>query len=855
MLRNIKLKPSYNSKGDNLGVDFYDVVLKNCIIYKRASAYFSAKALAHYSKGLENFSIQNGKFQLVINHQVEEDDFLEMKLGLSLKEKIRFNLKDSLNEKLELDEMKRISNLAFLIANGNLEIKIAFMSRGIFHDKFGFFIDENKDVIYFRGSNNETEAAISINYESFDISCSWLSNDFDKEKIQINFNEFERIWNNEVEDLLVLDIDDVVKNEILKFNKGSLIFDGYDLLENTLILDLDESLHLELNCKIKNIESIVNNTYYVFEIKRYVSNFTIDKVIFRENLTYIDFKNIIKKMEILSVDLSLGFIISKKLNEYISEKDYFIESRRNLGISIKNRELIIQEPFQKFKVLVDSVMTRKLRDQQMWDAFFMYSIKKSSNFSVPGSGKTASVLGVYAFLREVESVKRIVVVGPKNSFESWIVEYENCFSQKPIIFNWQDSTAYSTKEKIRILFTETGGANLILINYEALPTINTFENTLINKHALLVFDEVHKIKRVGGVYAEHAKIFSKNANTIIGLTGTPIPNSYLDIYNLINILYRDEYKTFFAFSVESLYQPREKTIKDINNKLFPFFCRTSKDSLSVPKPNQDIELRTYSSNLETLVFEYLKKKYKKNKLGLLIRILQLESNPKLLLTGFNLTQYSYLLEDIEDVTGKDETISGIENKEIRNIIEQIDVTTKVDFLINNVVSLAKAGKNVIVWCIFVDSIMNITARLNEKMINCNYIIGETDQDERRKRLDDFRESRINVLVTNPHTLAESVSLHKHCHDAVYFEFSYNLVHLLQSKDRIHRLGLSENQYTQYFYCINNYKLKENEFSLNKRIYERLLEKEKVMIDAIDKNKLEVSTTSEEDLELIFNNLF
>ena len=46
-----------------------------------------------------------------------------------------------------------------------------------------------------------------------------------------------------------------------------------------------------------------------------------------------------------------------------------------------------------------------------------------------------------------------------------------------------------------------------------------------------------------------------------------------------------------------------------------------------------------------------------------------------------------------------------------------------------------------------------------------------------------------MLLTNPHTLAESVSLHSVCHDAVYFEYSYNLVHPLQSKDRIHRLGL------------------------------------------------------------------
>ena len=63
----------------------------------------------------------------------------------------------------------------------------------------------------------------------------------------------------------------------------------------------------------------------------------------------------------------------------------------------------------------------------------------------------------------------------------------------------------------------------------------------------------------------------------------------------------------------------------------------------------------------------------------------------------------------------------------------------------------------------------------------------------------FRNKELDVLITNPHTLAESISLHSVCHNAIYYEYSYNLVHLLQSKDRIHRLGLAEDQYTQYYF--------------------------------------------------------
>jgi hypothetical protein len=53
-----------------------------------------------------------------------------------------------------------------------------------------------------------------------------------------------------------------------------------------------------------------------------------------------------------------------------------------------------------------------------------------------------------------------------------------------------------------------------------------------------------------------------------------------------------------------------------------------------------------------------------------------------------------------------------------------------------------------------------------------------------------------------------------------------------TKDRIHRLGLPDGQYTQYY----------------------LQEKEQIMLDAIENNKLETVTTTQEDLDLILNGL-
>ena len=76
-----------------------------------------------------------------------------------------------------------------------------------------------------------------------------------------------------------------------------------------------------------------------------------------------------------------------------------------------------------------------------------------------------------------------------------------------------------------------------------------------------------------------------------------------------------------------------------------------------------------------------------------------------------------------------------------------------------------------------------------------------------------------------------------------------------SKDRIHRLGLPEDQYTQYYYHQLSYQTEDGAWSLDEAVYQRLMEKEQIMLDAIDNHVLEAMPTSDEDLDKIFERLF
>ena len=81
------------------------------------------------------------------------------------------------------------------------------------------------------------------------------------------------------------------------------------------------------------------------------------------------------------------------------------------------------------------------------------------------------------------------------------------------------------------------------------------------------------------------------------------------------------------------------------------------------------------------------------------------------------------------------------------------------------------------------------------------------------------------------------------------------MHLLQSKDRIHRLGLPPGQYTQYTFLQLEYETENGPWSMDMEVYQRLKEKEQTMLDAIENRTLETLPTSREDLDAIFKPLF
>src|SRR5690606_35259537 len=113
MLKALNLKPSYYTTTSDVVKEFYEPVLSETIKYDRVSGYFSSKALTVYSKGLEGLVKSNGRYRLIISEDISEEDFILIKSGYDLKDKLAHELIARMDTEFSTDEEMKLNNLAY----------------------------------------------------------------------------------------------------------------------------------------------------------------------------------------------------------------------------------------------------------------------------------------------------------------------------------------------------------------------------------------------------------------------------------------------------------------------------------------------------------------------------------------------------------------------------------------------------------------------------------------------------------------------------------------------------------------------------------------------------------------------
>ncbi|EGP4872851.1 DEAD/DEAH box helicase [Enterococcus faecium] len=589
-------------------------------------------------------------------------------------------------------------------------------------------------------------------------------------------------------------------------------------------------------------------------LDRYQSYF-VDRgqLLINSEINYVQLEELLEKLNMALGKLRYPPIeIDRGVANYISNSKYAIREHQTAGLTIKDFDERWGLELAEFTAILDQEITRPLKPEQVQASFYLAKMKRAANFSVPGAGKTAMMYGAFAYLSspKVDEVDRLLVISPINAFEAWNTEFKEVFGEKrELHFMDLRTIRYKDPGKIR---SDWGISDVVVINFEALKGRLAVLNELIDKRTMIVFDEVHRVKGIGGQRAQTALDLGPSAKYHYVLTGTPIPNSYKDIYNFLHLLYDREYDSHFGWDVGDLENPDPSVI---NQKLAPFFWRTNKNDLQVPPADSDNIISVSPNFDQKLVIETIYE-HETSILSTYLRLLQVSTNPALLTDRLNYSELGLLESEVDlnqFIALTKEEKYDVRKQAYLNLNVENMSSPKFDAGIELVLNLVRSGKKVLVWGMFVKTMIKIKKTLKAHDVSVNLVYGATPKEDRVDLINEFRDGPVQVLISNPNTLGESISLHQSVHDAVYFEYNFNLTFMLQSRDRIHRLGLSPNQYTRYYYLMTEGD-RAHQSCIDKRVYERLKEKEEVMGRAIDGNFLVPEVTNDylEDVKRIIS---
>lgn len=624
--------------------------------------------------------------------------------------------------------------------------------------------------------------------------------------------------------------------------------------EGNIILEGDISLILNNRRAYRLLK---DNSHYSIEDNRIVFSLGSDL-----NKTLTRIQNIAK---IIKCEIRYSSEVNEEISLYIAEEEKF-SLFSNKARHIRNNECDLDE-FNAFKEsLIRNLPNRSLYPLQLLSAFHLAFSQNACNFSVPGSGKTSIVYGAYAYLKnlpknDIKKIDRILIVGPLSSFAPWEDEYKACFGVKANSKRLVTGMSLESKKDYLYSFSP---CEITLISYASVVSlINELLFFLSQSRVMVVLDEAHKIKNTsGGIIAESVLRLAEKSCSRVILTGTPAPNGYEDLLNLFKFIWPT--KNIIKYQVGQLRDmsrnAKDSRLPNLLESLEPYFIRIRKKDLGIPEAINNPPIIVPMHEKQRELYNLLEGRYisdivskgnnQQDRIVVkarIIRLMQAATNPELL---------KQPLADIATDSGI--SVSGVHEDQsfIAELINGIGLETPAKFekcleLLQNLLS---SGEKVIVWACYIKTIEALHSFLFDHGIDSRILYGATpvasdgmtEDDEgyyltRESIIREFNssESSFNVIIANPFAVAESISLHKVCHNAIYLERSFNCAHFIQSKDRIHRYGLPPGVVTNYYYLVS-------ENSIDSVIDERLHDKEQRLIEIIESMPIPLFDNAFED---------
>ncbi|MEO9048350.1 MAG: DEAD/DEAH box helicase [Candidatus Dormiibacterota bacterium] len=446
---------------------------------------------------------------------------------------------------------------------------------------------------------------------------------------------------------------------------------------------------------------------------------------------------------------------------------------------------------------------RELRSFQTRDLRKLLALPNGANFSVPGAGKTSVALRVYESERQRGRVDRMLVIAPLSAFEAWEEEITLSLAPPPTVYRYAGGHI-------------PHAAEIVLANYQRLAASYGYLSQWVREHRVLVLlDEAHRMKRGwAGEWGTACLSLAYLAARRDILTGTPAPQSPADLVALVDFLWPNEAIGLLPADAVGPNPPNDAGAR-VASALRPLFTRTTKADLQLP-PVRKSSLVIPLEDLHAHIYQALCDRYRgalavsrRERLDLVamgrvtMYLLEAATNPKLLAAGS--------LGGADADVFRHPPLDVPIGSHLADLIESYnayETPRKFVELLRIIKRNADAGRKTLVWSNFVRNLLTLDRMLSRYQPALAYgglpMTGRESGDRNREsEVGRFRDDPdCLVLLANPAAMSEGISLHKHCHDAIYLDRTFNAGQYLQSIDRIHRLGLDPEEETRITFLLS-----------------------------------------------------
>lgn len=466
------------------------------------------------------------------------------------------------------------------------------------------------------------------------------------------------------------------------------------------------------------------------------------------------------------------------------------ENAEELGFAVKER---IIEKGDKYTLFTDPFLQEgfSLKDHQKEGVAWLQHLYKSKASGClmaddMGLGKTLQILYFIDWhSRKYANHKPYLIVAPISLLENWKNEYERFFMQPRMKINMLTSQDV-TRKFDKSIVDKMQKMDIILTNYESLRISQL--NFCAVEFDVVALDEAQKIKSPGTLVTNAAKALKCNFK--IAMTGTPVENSLLDLWCIMDFCVPGLLGNAKAFAAQ--YQnPLKKEDTDIvalgnevHDKLGVYFMRRLKKDAAKDLPDK-IELKE----------KVLMPPVQKEAYASVVNDYTSGIQPNMLVTIMHLREVS------EHPYLYDSTLLNHETDEI------VDTSARLQATIKFLDEIKKKEEKVI---IFVER--KETQKMLQKLCLKRYgiitkiINGDTpsivkrnmpNKQSRQSSIDEFQAvDGFNVIIMSPVAAGMGLNVTAANH-VIHYSRHWNPAKENQATDRAYRIGQTKDVFVYY----------------------------------------------------------